>query len=732
VVSPRRWSSLILLGAVCGWPSPAAAEPRVLNRVGEIRALSRQEAAAALPVRLRGVLVWRTSNPSGAMAVDDGEGGIYLDLFMAVHQGMWKPEDASVLPLPPGSIVEVEGVTDPGGYAPTILPKKITAVGMGTRPPARRVAMEQLLSGNQDAQFVEVEGVVRGLEELQEQDRFAMAMIVEGRSCRVIFENGRELIAAALVDARVRVRGILTPQFNLRSEVAGLKLSALGLQDLEVLTNPPRDPFEAPPVALDRLLPFSPETEPYHRKVTRGVVTFAQPGEFFFIQEGHRGVRVKSAATDLRVGQWVEVAGFVETEFTLASMTSALVRELPAQPVALEPKVASVAQILNPSYRHTAQRAAEEDFGGRLVTLQGRLMKVERDARQRPVSLLIESGGSTFSAIPSRAAGSEPANAGLWQEGGELALTGVSELIFAEGAGGDQGSVISDFRLWLRSPQDVVLVRAAPWWTPFRLHLALWIAASVIAAGLAWIALLRRLLRRRTARLEAVMRGHRDVELEFISAQRERLRLAVDLHDGIKQHLAAASFRLEAAVGHLPGSPEIAAQQMEAAASTLARTQTELEECLWGLHTLAEGPADFVNLLRQVVERDEQWPKGAVTIHSEGTARHLPRDIAGSLLLLFQEAAGNAFRHGRATHLTVTVIYGAPALELRMADDGLGFDPRTAPGPRAGHFGIEGMRKRMHWLRGSLQITRQAGAGMMIHARLPWSAVPVPINNTDP
>ena len=105
-----------------------------------------------------------------------------------------------------------------------------------------------------------------------------------------------------------------------------------------------------------------------------------------------------------------------------------------------------------------------------------------------------------------------------------------------------------------------------------------------------------------------------------------------------------------------------------------------------------------------------------MTIESEGTPRQLTRTIDGSLLLLFQEAANNALRHGEATRIVVTVSYGARRWTSASPTTARASTRAPSPGSRAGHFGIDGMKKRMHWLGGTLRLNRRPGGGMEIHA----------------
>jgi hypothetical protein len=160
-------------------------------------------------------------------------------------------------------------------------------------------------------------------------------------------------------------KGFFAAQVNLRSELAGLMIFVRDVADLEILEPPPNDPFLSLRVALNRMLPFSPNESPGHRKVTEGVVTFAFPGRFSFIQEGAAGVRVVSKIAEVQLGDKVAVAGFVTTERTLAALRGGLVRPLgrAAQPTPVD---VSAEQILYPRLRSEWTGEAFEDFSGRL------------------------------------------------------------------------------------------------------------------------------------------------------------------------------------------------------------------------------------------------------------------------------------------------------------------------------------------------------------------------------
>lgn len=702
---------VVLQGVVCS----AGAEPETLTRVAQIRSLSRDDAAKAMPVRLRGVVTWQDSGARPAFFIHDGDWNVWVGRPIAMDRGIWQGGEPPGRDSEVGALVELEGVTDPGGYAPCVLPLRFKRIGSGPLPEAKRMPLERLLSGSEDGQRVEVEGVVQDVSAPDEFGDSKVMLMIDGHPCRVASERGRQLDVSKLVDARVRVRGLLVPLPNLRAEVAGLRMVVMGAKDFEILEPPPADPFQAPKVELNRLLPFSPDASPFHRKVTAGVVTMAMPGQFFFLQDGGRSVRVQSGAVDVQPGDRLEIAGFIDTSRTLAELTGAIVRKLERvePPSAVE---VSVDRILRPDFRSVFEKVAESDFSGRLVRFPGRIVRIEKGLKGLPPTLLIEADGYIF---PARMAATGFEMPGNWVEDARVDLTGVCELDFKEDST-TQGSIsISGFRMWLRSPEDVRVVAVPSWWTPRRLAIALFGVAGVLFLAVFWNLALRRLLLKRSLLLEEVMREHRNSEIEFQGAQQERRRLASDLHDGLQQLMAGAAYRVEAAVAHLGEIPPVVEAQLTAARRALVRSQVGLRDALWGLQHMEEDSNDFVALLRHAVGTVEYWPAGAVSVTCEGEPFPVSRKVMGSLLLLMQETVGNAIKHGGAKQVRVSLVYDTGFLEMRVDDDGCGFDPDEVPGPKEGHFGLESIRLRMKWLGGTVEVRSAPGAGTTVTCTVP-------------
>jgi signal transduction histidine kinase len=183
--------------------------------------------------------------------------------------------------------------------------------------------------------------------------------------------------------------------------------------------------------------------------------------------------------------------------------------------------------------------------------------------------------------------------------------------------------------------------------------------------------------------------------------------------------MAGAAYRVEAAAAHLGEMPPVVEAQLTAAHRALVRSQVGLREALWGLQHMEEDADDFVALLRHAVGTVEHWPAGAVTVTGQGEPFPVSRKVMGSLLLLMQETVGNAFKHGGAGQVRVSLVYDPEFVEMRIDDDGCGFSPDEAPGPRDGHFGLESIRLRMKWLGGSAGIKSSPGEGTSVTCTVP-------------
>ena len=688
------------------------------TRLVDIRSLARSEAEKFPQVRVKGVVTLIWTHRRSAWVVQDESAGLWVSFDTALQRNLWQGGEAGVDGLKVGGIVEIEGTVVPGGFAPVIAPARIRNLGLGVLPPPVPITPEALIGGSHDSRRMSATGVVIGCETAGHTQLLRLDSANGGFLAEVMAEP--PLAPERLVGAEVSIEGVAGSTYNSRSEFVSLRMLVNGCENVRILKPAPIDPFDVPKVGLGELAAFSPKGRQLQRRKVEGVVSFCQPGSHFYLQDGQSAIRVATAATDtLRPGDRVEASGFVDRRKSVAGVTNAVIRKLGEEPAppALPVDWPLLLNLVNPMI--SGLGVAGHDYDGWLVHTTARLMDVHR-LPGGETRLLLSSGESgDFAMLPPVKSTVDQQRLAALRPGSVVRVTGVAELEYSGLPGrSDELSLPVLLGLQLRDLDDIEVLQRASWWTTQRLIWTLGMFTLVIVAGFSWIILLRRMVARQSGRLESAIRTHRNSELEMKGAREERYRLAGDLHDGLQQHLTGASYRLEAALMRLGEVPEGVQEQFAATRAALERTRTGLRECLLGLRSVEEGPAEFSELLYHAAENMEHWPEDAVEIITTGEAFPLSRHVMGTLLLFMQEAVANALKHGAATHVGVSLAYHTDGLEMSVEDNGSGFDPAQAPDSSGGHFGLESMRHRLRWLGGVIEITSRPGVGTRIVAHL--------------
>jgi signal transduction histidine kinase len=103
-------------------------------------------------------------------------------------------------------------------------------------------------------------------------------------------------------------------------------------------------------------------------------------------------------------------------------------------------------------------------------------------------------------------------------------------------------------------------------------------------------------------------------------------------------------------------------------------------------------------------------------------ARPLSPDITRQLFYVFREALNNVEKYAGATHVWVTIDWGAEGLNLSIADNGVGFSPVLvhARGSYGDHYGLKFMRERIERLNGTLSIQTLPNSGSCVSAHVPY------------
>jgi signal transduction histidine kinase len=237
-------------------------------------------------------------------------------------------------------------------------------------------------------------------------------------------------------------------------------------------------------------------------------------------------------------------------------------------------------------------------------------------------------------------------------------------------------------------------------------------AASVLAAGLF-------MGRLRTAESTGRLRA-RDLSRRMMEAEgKVRRRVAEALHDGPVQELVSLDMMLDAARRALErDKPERATELIEEARHLAERNIGVLRDEMVGLGPYAFDELTVDAALEQCVPT---WARRyELEIGMTLQRIDLANEACGSLFGIAQEAVVNAGRHSGARNVSITLRTVDGEVELRVSDDGSGFDEGEQPlGPdEPGHIGLATMRERAELIGGRLEI-RTGEKGSTVIARVP-------------
>lgn len=216
----------------------------------------------------------------------------------------------------------------------------------------------------------------------------------------------------------------------------------------------------------------------------------------------------------------------------------------------------------------------------------------------------------------------------------------------------------------------------------------------------------------------------------------EREQLARELHDSTAQVLGYASFQLEV-VQHAvqngqavvsAGQPGDAISQLEEAEAQLERlinivadAHADLREDILNLRLAPSKRQPFFATLSHYLDAfcQNYGIRTELTVESRIDEGTFDPDARLQLFRIIQETLSNARRHSGANCVQVAFETQDHQVQVRIRDNGRGFDPKMVSGDRERHFGLQFMRERADQMGGNLRIESSPANGTCVILGLP-------------
>ncbi len=666
-----------------------AASTPIIHTAAELHALPDEAFTQGTPFEIEGTVT--VSLYELHFLMFDGTGGAYIKRLEGE-------------PVKPGDVVRVRGLATKNRNRDRLLLGQETVLLRKTDPPEPIDATaEQILRGDCDWKLVRIKGLVRDAfpDEIDPRWNFVVLNCDSRIIYTAFFDPG---IAndklASLIDAVVSIKGACLPSTGGRRSFFGVHIKMSGYSDIALLEKAPADPFDAP-----MLHDIHQQTRPgavfgmkRHRAV--GSVVAAWGGNRFLMEtEDGQFVRVDVAGNGKlpSYGEGVEAVGFPVTDFYRVNLSRALFRPAKAKLRRQTPQPVSPDEILKAPDGRTKIKT---EYHGRVIRVRGLASNLPQpesgDGRMN-----LECGEYL---VPVDASSCPESLQGL-AKGTEMEITGTCIIDTDNWGPPVLFPRINGFLLVPRTPDDVKVLSRPPWWTPGRLIAVIGALLAALGGIAVWNRMLNRIVERRTRELmkERFARDSADLKVE------ERTRLAVELHDTLAQNLTGISLQIDAAQMAAEENPNSVMPYLETARSKMRNCRENLRNCLWDLRSRAFEEKNLAEAIHKTIA--PHLGKAEVHVDMDVSCRKLSDNAIHAVLCIARELVTNAIRHGKATRIRIAGQLEASGLSFTVADDGVGFDPATRPGPTEGHFGLQGISERAHRLGGTFEIASKPNQG---------------------
>ncbi len=228
------------------------------------------------------------------------------------------------------------------------------------------------------------------------------------------------------------------------------------------------------------------------------------------------------------------------------------------------------------------------------------------------------------------------------------------------------------------------------------------------------------------ARLHQEVRHKEEIRGELLQEifsiqEEERKRIARELHDETSQMLAGLAASLEAAIGMLPSGLNKPKAMLRNAQNLSINALDEIHKLIYDLRPTLLDDLGLVAAIGWLVDNNLKTSGVKADFKAVGRARRLDAQVETTFFRVIQEAFNNIVRHARAKNTRINLYFRKTAIEVRITDDGRGFDVEEAISSkdRPRGLGLLGMKERVELVNGILNISSHAGSGTEIDIKIP-------------
>ena len=209
----------------------------------------------------------------------------------------------------------------------------------------------------------------------------------------------------------------------------------------------------------------------------------------------------------------------------------------------------------------------------------------------------------------------------------------------------------------------------------------------------------------------------RHLASQILTAQeKERKRVAMELHEGLGQSMSALKMYLRTIQQHLPGDGGRVKQEFEEVQNLLIEMIEEARRLSQGLSPVLLENLGLTAALKHLLDELSKYQEVSITANIDDIRNLFSPQTEINLFRVFQESLHNIAKHAQATQVSVIIKRQNGRVNFLIKDNGVGFDPQQIPAKEiAGRgMGLAAMKERLGMIGAHLNIASRMGEGTEI------------------
>lgn len=198
--------------------------------------------------------------------------------------------------------------------------------------------------------------------------------------------------------------------------------------------------------------------------------------------------------------------------------------------------------------------------------------------------------------------------------------------------------------------------------------------------------------------------------------EKERKRIAQDLHDSVSQLMMAAKINLTVVGNEIPFLDDAQKSRFEKAIHLVDEGFKEVRTISHNMMPQALLESGLALVIKQFVENIEN-EFIQVNFFSKGFEEHFDNTIETILYRILQECINNVLKHANASRVDISLIRDETNISLTIEDNGSGFD--VADKAKYNGMGLKNLQNRVNFIKGKIEIDSHPGRGTLVSVYVP-------------